>query len=270
MGKVSVIMPTYNRENTLLRAVNSVLQQTFPVHEILICDDGSTDNSRNIISSINDPKIKWIDCGRNGMPSIPRNKGIQAAGGEWIAFLDSDDEWLPKKIETQIKTLKAAAGLASSTEAYRIVNNANKGPIMTWKKNKITFSDLLAVNINICSSVLISKRLLEDVSMFPEEKEYKAIEDYALWLRIATRTSFCYVDEPLVNYYDDPTITVRTNYTNVWDLRKVVFSGLIQWIEKNRVKLEPAENSQLEEVYKEALAGGKTSLWKRIKKRIKN
>src|ERR1700739_3316319 len=103
MDKVSVIIPTYNRQNTLLRAVKSVLQQTYTVHEILICDDGSDDDSKKIITELKSEKIKWLDCGKNGMPSIPRNKGIQYSTGDWIAFLDSDDEWLPNKTETQLK-----------------------------------------------------------------------------------------------------------------------------------------------------------------------
>ena len=124
--------------------------------------------------------------------------------------------------------------------------------------------------MNICSSVIVSKNLLETVSLFPEEKEYKAIEDYALWLRITTKTSFSYVAEPLLKYYDDPTTSVRTNYTNVWELRKVVFTGLLEWIEKSKVSLTADDEKKLAASYSEILNGGKRSLWKRVVQKFKN
>ena len=82
MSKVSVIIPTYNRQKTLHRAISSVLNQTYPIHELIICDDGSTDDSKLLVEQFKDQRIKWLDCGRNGMPSIPRNKGIHLASGE--------------------------------------------------------------------------------------------------------------------------------------------------------------------------------------------
>lgn len=85
-----------------MKAVTSALNQSYSVHEILICDDGSTDNSKELISNLNNPKIKWIDSGKNGRPAIPRNIGIKNAEGNWIAFLDNDDEWLPYKLEKQV------------------------------------------------------------------------------------------------------------------------------------------------------------------------
>jgi glycosyltransferase involved in cell wall biosynthesis len=97
------------------------------VIEILICDDGSTDDSKTKISALNDPKIKWIDCGRNGSPAVPRNIGIMKSSGTWVAFLDSDDEWMPTKIQEQVEVVKATTCLAVSTNAHKVVNGDLQG-----------------------------------------------------------------------------------------------------------------------------------------------
>ena len=169
MDKVSVVIPTYNRQHTLLRAVKSVLKQSYHAHEIIICDDGSTDQSKEIILQLNNTTIKWLDCGRNGMPAVPRNKGIQMATGNWVAFLDSDDEWLPNKLEVQLNYMKQNKFQASSTNAFRIINNINQGPYFSSENKTISFTELLALNYHICSSVMVSLNTLKETSLFPEE-----------------------------------------------------------------------------------------------------
>src|SRR4051794_13419670 len=101
-NSVSVIIPTWNRAATLGPAIQSVLNQTYPPREVLVCDDGSTDNSVDVVAQLDDQRIRWLPGGRGGRPAIPRNRGIGAATGEWLAFLDSDDEWLPDKLERQL------------------------------------------------------------------------------------------------------------------------------------------------------------------------
>lgn len=102
MTKISVIIPTWNRAETLGKAISSALNQTFPPFEIVVCGvDGSPD--QEIFNLINDPRMRWIEGGRDGLASIPRNRGIKASRGEWLAFLDSDDEWLPDKLEKQLE-----------------------------------------------------------------------------------------------------------------------------------------------------------------------
>ena len=255
--KVSVVIPTFNRQETLLRAIKSVLKQTFPVHEILVCDDGSFDNSKSLVLDLNNPLIKWLDCGKNGMPSIPRNKGIQVASGEWIAFLDSDDEWLPNKVELQLNTLKETKSLAVSCNAFRIVNGVNKGPYLNYRKHAISFIDLLKVNNNICSSVMINKNVLTKISLFPEEIEYKAIEDYALWLRISTKFDFSYINKPLINYHDNPKSSIRIEHKDIYEIRNVIFKGFLDWIKNNDVKLIPKLERKLELTYSEIIANRK-------------
>ncbi|MBC7888542.1 MAG: glycosyltransferase family 2 protein [Ferruginibacter sp.] len=267
--RVSVIIPTFNRQHTLLRAINSALQQTYPVYEILICDDGSDDNSKDIISELNNPRIKWLDCGKNGWPSIPRNKGIKAAIGEWIAFLDSDDEWLPNKIEIQINLLKETNSQAVSCNAFRIVEEKNKGPYLSYKGKSIAFKDFLSANNNICSSVLLSKNLLEKAFLFPEEKEYMAMEDYVLWLRISTKTNFSYIKEPLLKYYDNPKSPIRNLYTYFWQIRKVAFAGFSEWMDKNKIILHPLDEEKFDFMYNEIFTNRKSSKLQQMFRRLK-
>ncbi len=209
---VSVIIPTWNRAHTIVDAVKSVLQQTVPVLEILICDDGSTDNTAELLRLLNDGRIKIIGGLRAGRPAIPRNRGIRAAQGEWIAFLDSDDTWIPEKLEHQFQALQKQQTKASCTNAWRVV--PAKGPVsayLSFQSERISLGTLLKTNYVICSSVLVSKSLLEEVGGFPEDERLKAIEDFGLWLRVATKTQFAYCQEPLVNYTDDAANSIRVD-----------------------------------------------------------
>jgi teichuronic acid biosynthesis glycosyltransferase TuaG len=264
MISVSVVIPTYNRENTLLRAIASVLDQTVPVLEILVCDDGSTDESKSRVMALDNPGIRWIDCGRNGLPSVPRNIGVKNARGDYIAFLDSDDSWLPMKIERQLQALAASGKAAVSSNANRFIGGKNCGPYISYEKDHLGISDLTLANNAICSSVMVKKSLLEEVSFFPEDRKYKAIEDYALWLRLATKGAFAYIREPLVEYYDDPHTSVRAEY----DPRRqheIIFSGLVEWIGQNDIALKWADARRVLRAYYKCINGGKLTLANRIK-----
>ena len=98
---VSVIIPVWNAERTLKATIDSVLNQTIDVTEVLVCDDGSTDSSEEIVKNYSDSRVKWLTGRRGGRPAIPRNIGINNAKCDWLAFIDSDDVWLPNKLEKQ-------------------------------------------------------------------------------------------------------------------------------------------------------------------------
>jgi len=106
---------------------------------------------------LNNPKIKWLNCGKNGRPAVPRNIGIKKAKSEWIAFLDSDDEWLPHKIQKQVEVIRRGSFDFICTNAFRINSNLNKGKYINLYKEVIGFRLLLMTNYIICSSVLIKK-----------------------------------------------------------------------------------------------------------------
>lgn len=248
MKKVSVIIPVWNRADLLKRAINSTLNQSFPPLEILVCDDGSTDNNFEIIKSLNNPKVKWIAGKHSGLPAVVRNRGIRKSKGEWLAFLDSDDEWLPTKLEKQLTFAQQNELLAVSSNAFLIRKQNNFGKILDFSKSVIAFRDLLNTNFIICSSVIIHKSLLKKCEGFPEGPSLIATEDYALWLRIATQTYFGYIREPLM-YYNDNIHSVRTKGPQTLiEQKEIVYKNFLRWIKhKNnlinyRRKVETALN----------------------------
>jgi teichuronic acid biosynthesis glycosyltransferase TuaG len=267
---ISVVIPTFNRAHCIKRAVDSVLQQTFPVSEVLICDDGSTDNTREVIAAYRSEKIKWIDCGRNGMPAIPRNTGIKIANGNWIAFIDSDDEWLPEKLEIQLKEIKNTNALAASTNAFRIVNAKKVGTYLSYSKKKITLSDLIPVNEIITSSVLINKKLLEETSLFPEEKNYVVGEDYALWLRVSTKTDFAFISQLLLNYHDNPQSSIRAHSTDEWTQKEIILTGFRNWVKQHKIILDKSIEKLLSIEDNKIATKGKVSVFKKIIRKLKS
>lgn len=240
---ISVVIPTYNRKDTLIRAVKSVLNQSYPILEILICDDGSTDSSYDLIAELNDPKIIWLNCGKNGRPSIPRNIGIKEAKSDWIAFLDSDDEWLPEKIEKQVEVINNNSFDFICTNANRIYSNMNMGKYISLYTRIIGFKLLLTTNYIICSSVLIKKELLINISLFPEEIDFKAIEDYELWLRISTIKNIYFIKTPLLNYFDNTKDSIRVKGINENIIKEKILLSLITW-KNNFTKPTPLFNEK--------------------------
>jgi glycosyltransferase involved in cell wall biosynthesis len=225
--QISVIIPTYNRSKELLRAVNSVLNQTIQVLEILICDDGSTDDSYSLIKSLDNPLIIWINCGRNGNAAVPRNIGINKAKGNWIAFLDSDDEWMPYKIQYQINHIELNNASAVSSNAINInVQSTETSFYFNKKFTNFNFTKLLYSNYVITSSVLIKKNLLLKYKLFPED--HNGMEDYAMWLKIATNNNFFYTSEPLLNYYSNHSNSLSSKcLLDLNQIRKKVLIHLI-------------------------------------------
>ena len=211
---ISVIIPTWNRAETIKRAIKSVLQQTYPVSEILVCDDGSIDNSKNVVKKISekDKRVKWVPGKHSGLPAVPRNRGIKRTQGDWIAFLDSDDYWHAEKIKSQVSLLKKEGATAICTNGFGFSKEKIEAkPMINFSKKEVNFNDLLSNNAIITSSVLIEKNLLFKYGLFPETEKLKGTEDYSLWLRIANFTTFRFINKPLVYYRDEPQESIRKN-----------------------------------------------------------
>lgn len=244
---ISVVIPTYNRATDLVAAVESVLRQEEPVLEVLVCDDGSTDNSRELIEQLKHPAVKWLDCGKNGRPAIPRNIGIEKSAGDWVAFLDSDDSWKPEKTKRQLAFAKERNLKAVCSNASRIRKGANEGAYVHYDKTIITLRDLMHQNSVICSSAMIRKELLLSTSLFPIERKLVA-EDYALWLRIATKADFGFINENLVNYTDHFETSVRSEYKgDVWDMFKAIFTDFKDWMKKEGIVLSGEDKRALKQ-----------------------
>jgi len=185
---VSVVIPTYNRAHVVRRAIDSVLAQTFADFEIIVVDDGSTDRTDELVQGIPDWRIRYIRNSRNLGLAATRNAGIRQARGQYIALLDSDDEWLPEKLDRQLSVMRQAAepvGL-TYTGYDRIYNGKCIGTFVPSHHGPVLRA-LLHKNVLMgCSSTaLISRTCLVDIGLFDER--LRSSEDYDLWLRIAKR-----------------------------------------------------------------------------------
>jgi teichuronic acid biosynthesis glycosyltransferase TuaG len=227
---ISVIIPTWNRAQHLAAAISSVLEQTIPPDEVLVCDDGSTDGSEEVVRGIGDGRVKWVPGPRGGRPAIPRNRGLAVSNGEWVAFLDSDDRWVPERLEKQLVCAESNGCLAVSSNALRVDPEGRpSGHVVSWTRARITFRDLLKTNQVICSSAIIRRSLLDKAVGFPEQRELTACEDYALWLRVSTQTDFAFVAEPLVIYRDDPAVSIRNANPDALTVKKKVLNDFLNW-----------------------------------------
>jgi glycosyltransferase involved in cell wall biosynthesis len=190
---VSVIITTYNRRRFLREAALSVLQQDYPDKEIIIVDDGSTDNS---IEEVKDLPVRYAWKENSGISSA-RNKGIEAAQGEYIAFLDVDDLWKKNKLSTQISQMKAKEHSASYTDEIWIRDGKRLNQKLRHKKySGMIFGHCLPLCIISPSSAVIKREIFEDVGLFDES--LPVCEDYDMWLRVTARYPVLFVERPLI------------------------------------------------------------------------
>ncbi len=196
MASVSVVIPTYNRVNLLERALASVLEQTLPVDEIIVVDDGSTDNTVSTLKSLH-PEVKLIQQDNLGV-SVARNAGISAARHDWIALLDSDDVWHKHKLERQIAALNSMPEyLICHSDEIWIRNGVRVNQMHKHKKaGGHIFQHCLPLCVISPSAVMIHRSLFEATGLFDET--LPACEDYDLWLRICSRYPVLYIDEALI------------------------------------------------------------------------
>ena len=204
--KVSIIIPTYNRANLLSRAIKSVLNQTFKDFELIIVDDGSTDNTKQVVEKFQkeDSRIKYIWQENSGAPARPKNTGIKNAKGNYIAFLDDDDEWLPEKLEKQLKLFESSSNLGFVGCNILVTNNKNKKSSKVYKmptySESIFFEKLFEGNFILTSSCVVIKReVLNKIGLFDENLKFG--DDWDLWLRIAKKYKFDFAPEFLIKYY---------------------------------------------------------------------
>lgn len=220
---VSVVIPNHNRAGLLGYAVSSALAQQGARVEVLVCDDGSTDESHDVVRAIGDPRVKWLPGPATGGPSAPRNRGIASAEGDWIAFLDSDDHWLPGKLEAQFRALEISGCSASSTNAYRWVcgpGSAEAPPrepeelplYLSGLPAQIDVRSLMRTNLVVTSSMVVRAELIRATGGFPASAA-DIFEDYAAWLRVAQLSAIVVLGDGHVVYRDSPQQSYRQTYT---------------------------------------------------------
>lgn len=211
--KVTIITPAFNAEQYLKKTIESVLSQTFSDYEMIIIDDGSTDATKTIAQEYikrYPQKIKYIYQDNHGL-SHARNTGIKAAQGEYIALLDSDDEWFPNRLEESVKAMEAdpLCGLVHSN-IMRIDTSNEPLEIPVREKQYLSgmiFKELLLRKAHIaCPTVLFRKSCLETIGLFDESliKDQLGCEDRDLWLRLSRKFKICYIDQVLAYYRMSP------------------------------------------------------------------
>lgn len=200
---VSVIIPTYNRANDLDRCLKSLQSQTCKNFEVLVCDDGSTDNTEEIVEKYNSTlTIQYIKDENFGGPARPRNNGVKKAKGTVVAFLDSDDWWYPNKLEVSLSYLNEYDLVYHDLDIYTTEKKSNgvaKGRNLTGD----IAADLI-VNGNgiVNSSAVIRKSIVDLVGEITEDKSLIAVEDYDYWIRVAKVTNrLKYIDQSIGGYW---------------------------------------------------------------------
>lgn len=196
---VSVIIPAYNSEKFIGQAIDSVLSQTYSKLEIVVVNDGSTDNTANVVQQFcYSGRLNYIEQENKGVASA-RNVGIRRSGGELIAFLDHDDCWFPKKLEHQVAFILANPAVPwVHSNAYVDFKGSRKSVRWQTGVQGHSFRELFVRNQIILSTVLLRRVCLEGVGLFNER--FGGAEDYDLWLRLAIRYPLGYLDEVLALY----------------------------------------------------------------------
>lgn len=184
---VSIITPAYNAAKMIGATIQSVLDQTYGNFEMLVLDDGSKDNTPEVVESFarNDPRIRLIRLPRNfGAPAGPRNIGVKEAKGEWIAFLDADDIWHPEKLRVQVEALTLSGAKFCSTQMVDFVDEADLTftPVGEYSVGRISFLSQLVSYQTPTSSVMVARDVILAVP-FNEDLRYKAREDLDCWLK---------------------------------------------------------------------------------------
>jgi glycosyltransferase involved in cell wall biosynthesis len=226
---VSVIIPTYNRAWSLKKAIDSVLEQDYKNFELIVVDDGSTDETEALVSEYT-KSVKFVQQPNLGV-SAARNKGISISSGSLISFLDSDDYWEPKKLSTQVEFFNANPdALICQTEETWIRNGKRVNPKQKHKKQSgMIFIPSLALCLVSPSAVMMRKILFAKVDVFDES--LPACEDYDLWLRITCRYPVHLIDTPLIvktgGHEDQLSSTTGLDKYRIYALKKILKSDFL-------------------------------------------
>jgi glycosyltransferase involved in cell wall biosynthesis len=221
---VSVILPTYNRAALLGRAIRSVLGQSYTNFELIVIDDGSTDETYGVMNGFRDRRIKYISLEHNTGAGAARNVGIRMARGKFLAFQDSDDEWLPSKLAKQMSVFERGSvrlGIVYS-DMQKILSD---GTVIYFAAPSVSSNRLINPTIRfyqVCNlgiqSAVIKREYLDAAGHFNER--LPAFEDLEMFIRLSRQCEFYRLREPLVRYYDSQGIS-KDLYAS-WRSRKLM------------------------------------------------
>ncbi len=213
---VSVVIPAYNAASTIRETMASILNQSFVDFELIVIDDGSTDDTAKVIQEFRDGRIVYVHQ-RNQERSVARNNGISRAKGKYIAFIDADDLWLPSKLEQQLALLEAQQDLGLVyCDVFHFDDLTGKdrllfSDIRRLYRGKIELHLLLKNCFVQSPTAVVPKRLFDRAGLF--DPNLVPVEDWDMWLRIAALYPIDYVDEPLARYRVHKDVTSWSNPT---------------------------------------------------------
>lgn len=203
MQLVSIIMPTYNQADFIGDSISSVLKQDYECFELIVVDNFSTDNTEQVVASFKDSRIKYVKFNNAGVIAAGRNFGVKQAVGDVIAFLDSDDIWLPEMLSSQVYILTDDICLVSS--CFSPIGNIERCKnhldyIQKDEQRRMSYLDLVHSNPIMTSSVVMRKDVFVNAGGFDESVDFRFIEDWELWLRVAANKDFIINGNPLLQY----------------------------------------------------------------------
>ena len=206
-GLVSIIMPSYNTALYIEKTIQSVLDQTYPNWELIIVDDCSTDNTDEVLEKIKDTRIHYLKNEKNSGAAVSRNKALRESKGQWIAFLDSDDLWMPNKLEKQIRFMEENGYAFSYTNYEEIDVNGNKTGVTVTGPKKISKIGMFNYCWPGCLTVMYNA---EKVGLIQIE-DIKKNNDYAMWLKVCKKADCYLLDETLGQYRKGRVGSVSTH-----------------------------------------------------------
>ena len=216
--KISVIIPTYNRKKYIKRAIDSVIRQSYKPFEIIVIDDGSTDGTYELIKQSYSSSQISLKKQKNKGVSAARNKGVKLANGDWIAFLDSDDEWFENKLELQVREIKKSKTFICHTNEIWIRNGIR---VNQMKKHQKYGGAIFKKCLDMCrispSSVMIHRRIFDEIGLFDED--LIICEDYDLWLRISSKYPVLYLDSMLIKKFGGHEDQLSKNINGIEQFR---------------------------------------------------
>ena len=242
--KVSVVIPAYNRAEKVQRAIDSALTQSFSDMEVIVVDDGSTDNSRQVLAGAYGDSIRYFYQPNQGA-SVARNRGVAEARGEWIAFLDSDDLWEKDKLEWQLKTLERFSSQCGACYTdVRMFNHEETRTFFELAAGNYLHEGLVGINRDVLrllvrpggagmvvclSSLIVRADAFRETGGFDPNLLYS--QDSDLMFRLALRMGFCYVNRPLVRFDRSPAELRHVGVSSEWN--KMDF-----WLRDSQQRLE--------------------------------
>ena len=195
-GLVSIIMPSYNTASFIEETIQSVLNQTYTNWELIIVDDCSTDNTDEVLENIKDSRIRYFKNDKNSGAAVSRNKALREARGQWIAYLDSDDLWMPEKLEKQVHFMETNGYAFSYTNYEEIDVNGNKTGVSITGPKKITKTGMFNYCWPGCLTVMFDANKIGLIQI----EDIKKNNDYAMWLKVCRKADCFLLDETLGQY----------------------------------------------------------------------